>query len=212
MDPAHPIQKFVALENQKYWQNKFLFGAEYFEFVADLTHTWDTVNIIPMNVLCKNNDAAITGHELRLEEHDGKKIVGGPEVEAPPDVPFDLREQTSAESVKDAAHEIFKFAATFYLTIAQRAQNKQYIPRLVNTLKSYLNDDVRNGQWLLRQFSCWPVFEEILLQVLGQEMPKLVVGLIYTAMLNAYEAEKTTLNSHWDYAAELAKLSGVDLN
>lgn len=48
--------------------------------------------------------------------------------------------------------------------------------------------------------------------MIGQEMPKLVVGLIYTAMINVYESEKATLNSHWDYAAELAKLSGVDLN
>lgn len=150
LDPAHPIQQMVALENQKYWQNKFLFGAEYFDFVADLTHTWDTVNIIPKTVLCKNNDAVLTGRELRLEEHDGKKLLGGPDVEGPPDVPFDLREQSNTETVKGAAHEVFKFAATFYLTIAQRAQNKGYIPRLVNTLKSYLNDDVRNGEWLLK--------------------------------------------------------------
>ena len=28
-DPNHPIQQKIRLENQKYWQNKFLFGKEY---------------------------------------------------------------------------------------------------------------------------------------------------------------------------------------
>ena len=160
--------------------------------------------MIPMNVLCKNNDEAITGQKLRLEQVDGKPLLGGPDLEPPPDTPLDLRGTNDPAKVRDAAHEVFKFAATFYLTIAQRAHNKTIIPKMVNAIKSYLNDDQRNGRWILEQFSCWPIFEEILLHVSGQEMPKLVVGLIYTSMLTIYDSEKASLNSHWDYSAKLA--------
>lgn len=55
-DPVHPIYQKVMQENQKYWQNKFLFGAEYFEFISELTHFWDTVNPVPLRVLNRNND------------------------------------------------------------------------------------------------------------------------------------------------------------
>jgi ubiquitin carboxyl-terminal hydrolase 9/24 len=64
-DPQHPIQQKISLENQKYWQNKFLFGNEYFEFVSEICHYWDTANIIPLNVLNRNNDSHITGFQQR---------------------------------------------------------------------------------------------------------------------------------------------------
>ena len=32
-DESHPIQMRIRLENQKYWQNKFLFSKEYADFV-----------------------------------------------------------------------------------------------------------------------------------------------------------------------------------
>ena len=56
-NPLHPIQQKISLENQNYWQNKFLFGTEYFDFVSEITHDWDTANIIPRNYLNKNNDS-----------------------------------------------------------------------------------------------------------------------------------------------------------
>lgn len=64
-DPEHPIQQKIRLENQKYWQNKFLFGKEYFEFVSDVTHYWDSANIVPKRVMNKNNDAHIVSFQPR---------------------------------------------------------------------------------------------------------------------------------------------------
>jgi hypothetical protein len=50
------IEEKIAYENQKYWQNRFLFGNEYHEFVYDVGLNWNTSNIIPKNYLTKNND------------------------------------------------------------------------------------------------------------------------------------------------------------
>lgn len=107
--------------------------------------------------------------------------------------------------VKDTAHEVFKFTATFYLTILQRSEIKALIPRFINALKSYINYDPRNGAWLIEQFSNWEVVEEMLLQVYGQEMPKLTVGLLYCAMVTIYESEKEMLASYWPSEAEREK-------
>lgn len=99
--------------------------------------------------------------------------------------------------MSDASHEVFKFAASFYLTILQRAQHKASVPKMVNALKAYLNHDQRNGNWLILELSNWEIIKEMLLQPQGQEMPKLTCGLIYCAMLTIYEKEKASLTKFW---------------
>lgn len=50
------------IENQKYWQNKFLFGNEYFEFISDITHFWNTQGGVALRALNKNDDAQLVGY------------------------------------------------------------------------------------------------------------------------------------------------------
>jgi hypothetical protein len=50
------IEQKILYENQKYWQNRFLFGNEYHEFVYDLSLNWNTSCLIPKEFLTKNND------------------------------------------------------------------------------------------------------------------------------------------------------------
>lgn len=60
------IEEKIAYENTKYWQNRFLFGQEYPEFVKDLTQTWNSSCIIPREYLCYNDDQHITEMEIPL--------------------------------------------------------------------------------------------------------------------------------------------------
>lgn len=55
-----------------------------------------------------------------------------------------------------------------------------------------------NGKWLLKQLSNWEIIKEMIMQVQGQEMPKLMIGLIYCSMLVVYPHEKNILNRHWN--------------
>lgn len=194
-DPEHPIQKQIALENQKYWHGKYLFASEYFEFVSDVTHFWDVANIIPLSCLNKNNDAHLVGHPMRTLSEAQAQM----DLIRPADEVFDLRAQHAddLQRVRDAAHQVFKFAAGFYLTILQRAQTKGLVPRLIGALKAYLNSDPRNGLWLLNEVSNWEIIKEMLLQPEGADMPKLTVGLLYCAMLTVYDSEKGNLKQHW---------------
>mmetsp|Transcript_4486 Transcript_4486/g.6718 ORF Transcript_4486/g.6718 Transcript_4486/m.6718 type:complete len:123 (-) Transcript_4486:1467-1835(-) len=100
--------------------------------------------------------------------------------------------------MRQTSHEVFKYAAKFYLTALQRSANKGQIPPFCSALKAYMNHDVINAEWLLKQFSNWEIIQEMLLQTEDREMPKLAVGLIYCAMLKVYEVEKATLNRHWE--------------
>lgn len=79
----------------------------------------------------------------------------------------------------------------------QRAQYKVPVPKLMNALKAYINNDPRNGEWLITEFSNWEIIKEMLLQTQQKEMPKLTVGLLYCAMITIYEKEKANLNVHW---------------
>jgi hypothetical protein len=87
-DPEHPIQQKIRLENQKYWQNKFLFGKEYFDFVNDVTHYWNTARIVPFTVLNKNDDA----HICKFQNRQGQDPNMSPnDQKIPLDEIFDLR-------------------------------------------------------------------------------------------------------------------------
>ena len=162
-DPNHPIQQNIRLENQKYWQNKFLFGKEYLQFVTEITHYWDTANITPIKSLNRNRDEQIVRFVQRFPED---KATLHPDIAQPLDEVLDLRVQypeDDSQVVKDAAHEIFKFAASFYLTILQRNCLKGLIPKFVDALKAYLNNDPRNGEWLISEFTNWEIIKEMFL-------------------------------------------------
>ena len=68
---------------------------------------------------------------MRLPEWQGRKILGSSEWGQPLDTQLSLVDASGPEKVREAAHQVFKFMASFYLTILQRAQNKNLIPRLI---------------------------------------------------------------------------------
>lgn len=61
------IEEKISYENQKYWQNRFLFAGEYPEFVHDLSLNWNTSCLIPKQYLTKNNDTHIVGFPIPKE-------------------------------------------------------------------------------------------------------------------------------------------------
>ena len=91
----------------------------------------------------------------------------------------------------------FKFVAGFYLTVLQRASNKQYYPSMINILKAYMNKSYECSSWFLYQFCNIEIFTEQLLQSNQKVIRRFVAGLIYCAMLKCYEQDKGKLNLYW---------------
>ena len=103
------IEQKITYENQKYWQNRFLFGAEYHEFVQDVSLYWNTSNIIAKNYLSKNNDFKLHGYNCPKEYEQNVSIPD------PLDVTIPIADK---KLVDEFELRVFKFAATCYLTIS----------------------------------------------------------------------------------------------
>jgi hypothetical protein len=37
------------------------------------------------------------------------------------------------------------------------------VPKLLNALKAYINNDSRNGEWLITEFTNWEIVKEMIL-------------------------------------------------
>ena len=182
------IEEKIAYENQKYWQNRFLFSNEYQEFVYDVSLNWNTSNLLPKTTLTKNNDAHIVKYNIPLEYEKDDTIPD------PLDTKLPIRDK---EKITEYEEKVFKFACGFYITALQRSQNKTYVPQMLNLLKAYINNNVNCAIWIISQFSNSKVIEENLLQCGQQEMRKFVVGLLYCAMLKLYPEERHLLKAYW---------------
>lgn len=151
------IEQKIAYENQKYWQNRFLFGQEYAEFVYDISLNWNTAMVIPKNYLTKNDDFHLTLISKPPEYEKDETILD------PIDEKLPLTNFVAPEHIAECELEVFKFAAQYYITILQRATNKVYIPQFVHMLKAYINKSVDCARWLLKEFSNFDILEETLL-------------------------------------------------
>lgn len=81
----------------------------------------------------------------------------------PLDVKMPLKNLYAPENIKTAQLAVFKFAATHYLTVMQRASDKQNLPNMVKYLKAYMNEDVECAKWFLQQFTNVDILKETLL-------------------------------------------------
>ena len=82
---ASDIEQKIQYENQKYWQNRFLFGNEYHEFVYDVSLNWNTSCIIPKEFLSKNNDFALVKQQCPPEYLKDTSIADPIDIKMPID-------------------------------------------------------------------------------------------------------------------------------
>lgn len=57
-------------------------------------------------------------------------------------------------------------------------------------LKAYMNKNVECAKWLLKEFCNSQIIDEMFFQPREKMMKKLIVGLLYCAMIKVYELEK----------------------
>jgi hypothetical protein len=110
---------------------------------------------------------------------------------------MDMTKKYPQEKIDLAEFEIFKLATTFYLTVKQRAYEKELIPEFLDLIKAHLNKSIQASRWLITQFSNKDVLAECFLQCPVPDMRKLSAGLVYCAMIKVYEQEEDTLNLFW---------------
>ena len=122
------IYQKIAAENHKYWQNRFLFGNEYHEFVGQITLHWNSSQIIPAITPCRNPDQPLLDPLINtIAQQYGHLEAAQKPMQIllnPHEQHIDLRQEYSAEQLQQTQLQVFKFAARFYVTILQRASDK----------------------------------------------------------------------------------------
>lgn len=83
-------------------------------------------------------------------------------VEPIKDVPLNLN--VSTKELNTYKLEVFKFLSAYYITILQRATDKQFLPKTIEYIKSYLNHDVDCAQWLISEYNNIEVIREQFLE------------------------------------------------
>lgn len=209
------ISEMVAEENRKYWQYRFMFSQEYSDFILELCSLWNTKNMVLLNYDTRNRDYHILGIDEAKYKEELKKVPNSvsihfspnknikyyPDKWLLPDESIDIYQKYGGEKVDQFEFEIFKLAATFYITVKQRASIKELIPEMLDLIKAHLNKSLKACKWLISQFTNNEVLVENLLQCPIGDMRKLSAGLIYCAMIRVYEEEKEYLDSYWQYKA-----------
>jgi len=207
------ISQLVEEENRKYWQYRFMFSKEYSEFILELGSLWNSKHMVLLHYDTRNRDY----HLFNIDEHKFKeeikkkdKYQGGsysslknirfyPEKYFLANESIDVYSRYGGELIDKFEFEIFKLAASFYLTVTQRASMKESVPELLDLIKAHLNKSLLACRWLITQFSNNEILFENLLQCPIPDMKKLTVGLLYCAMLRLYEDEKDQLDNYWQY-------------
>lgn len=99
------IEEKIAYENQKYWQNRFLFGSEYNEFVYEISQFWNTSCIVNKTFLTKNDDFHIYNQAKPIEYERDDNIL------EPADEKLPLSLKYTQVQIDEMELQVFKFAA-----------------------------------------------------------------------------------------------------
>lgn len=205
------IRSLLQEENRKYWQYRFMFSKDYSEFILELWSLWNTNNVVPLNYDTRNRDYHILGIDENEYKEELKRASSGypeghylnknirfyPEKHLHPSESCDIYQKYGGELVDAYEFEIFKLAATFYLTVTQRAALKEMVTEFLDLIKAHLNKNINAWRWLITQFSNTEVLFESTLHCPVQDMRRLTIGLIYWAMIRLYEEEKELLDQYW---------------
>ena len=192
---ADYLHNYLIRDNKKYWQNAYMFGREYFEFVMELVTTWNPSENAFSMYNTKNNDYHLCGcpsidfHKLR------NKNIKRFELQREELVPVKWTEEELKE-VENVDESVFKYCCLVFLTSVLRYKSReQLIPCLMDTIKVYINKSSKSAQWILWSLSAHNNIIEFLFECPMAEMRYFVVGIIYCAMLKLYPSEKGKLLS-----------------
>lgn len=113
------------------------------------------------------------------------------------DVKLQMDKTYTSEQIEESQFNVFKFAASHYISVMQRAEDKTHLPTMVKYLKAYMNFKPEWAQWFLKQFCNAEVLKECFFENPNKLMRSIMTGLIYCAMLKVYDLERAQLMLFW---------------
>ena len=175
------IHSLIMQENIKYWYSRYVFHPHYFHFALNLCTNWNTKECILSISPCKNND-------YELLEFDKKIMLLHAFQEPKSELPICTDNGNKVMEI-----QVFKYVTTLVLTTLLRVREKCYVVEFINLIKAHINKNEESAKWILWQFCNSKIIFEFLLECNDGYMRRLVVGILYCAMLKVYKTEKLRL-------------------
>ena len=197
------ILKPLNEEMFKYFLNQKLFSGEYHHFVLSLF-----INILsyynpsdkisfPQN-LCSNNDSYILSKEIILFKKDRKtsemsnienyllkkKIFIIDSNEKINNINL-IETNESNKEEENKILDLFKNLIIYFFNVMIRAREKEYLGGTVNLIKYMINSYLFCSDYLIEEFSNYNSLIEYMINCPNYEIKKLIVGIIYCAMIKS---------------------------
>ena len=179
------IVKEINDENHKNTVNRIIFTDEYCYFVQNfiIHHNSNYLTeIFNKHFITKNNN--IERYPLKREVDD---IINSNIDNLLPKI---INIENNFKKPFDDLFVISKFYIKYFLTIGMRLKNKEYIPQMMDISKALLNSSLGACKWIINNFSNIKVLEEFLIKNPLYDMKILILGILYSALINLNKEEK----------------------
>ena len=185
----------------KYFLNKKLFSSEYQYFILELFcnilnyyYSYD----LPIFLLhlCRNN--ASNNENLREIQAIGSNLnhyISNKKILLfSKKITNKGKEKTNSRIILN----IFKYYIIFFFNVLIRSKDKEYLGCMVDLMKFLINDQLACSDYLIEEFCNKNIIIEYLINCPSYEIKKLIVGILYCAMIksvNGYEYTKIGQNN-----------------
>ena len=197
------IIKPLNEEMFRYFLNQKLFSGEYHHFVLSLfiniLNYYNPFEKISFSQnLCSNNDSYILSTEIvkfkknrkTLEKSNienyllKKKIFIIDSNEKLQNINSVENNEINKEE-ENKLLELFKNLIIYFFNVLIRAREKDYLGGTVNLIKYMINSYIFCSDYLIEEFSNYNILIEYMINCPNYEIKKLIVGIIYCAMLKS---------------------------
>ena len=180
----------------KYFLNKKLFSNEYQYFILELfsnvlNYYYSYDLLVFLFHLCRTN--ASNNENLRELQAFGSNLYNYINQKK---ILLFTKKQVNKNKEKPNSKiilNIFKYYIIYFFNVLLRTKEKEYLGGMVDLLKFLINDQLDCADYLIEEFCNKNVIIEYLINCPSYEIKKLIVGLLYCAMIksiNGYEYTK----------------------
>ena len=99
-----------------------------------------------------------------------------------------------SRGIQEGNVDVSQFAATFFLTTALRAESKESVPVILRYLKNACGKNIRLCMWICKLFCHPEIIQEFLTECPIDNVRRWVAGLLYCAMKQLYQLEKSAIH------------------
>ena len=211
-EEINDIIKPLNQEMYNYFLYRRLFSGEYHHFVLSLfinilnNYKISVNNKLDFNYnLCYNNNKFSLDKEIKNYKYERKnqeisninnylsrnKIIIINKGENNININNNIIQKEEEEKIL----EIFKYLIIYYFNVMIRSREKDYLGGTTDLIKYFINNYIFCADYLIEEFSNKNVLIEYMINCPSYDIKKLIVGIIYCAMINCVKSYENKMRA-----------------